>query len=89
MVQHKTKSRTFRRVQRRTVKGSKTVYTRRKPSAPKCAVTGQKLHGVPRGTPGKLKKLSKSQKRPSRPFGGVLSSKAAREEIKKRARANN
>lgn len=49
-------------------------------------MTGEKLKGVPRELPGKVKRLSKSERRPSRPFGGALSSSAAREEIKRRAR---
>jgi len=87
MVQSKTKSRTFRRVQVKTVNGTKTRYDRRKPKAGVCSVTGETLKGVPRALPGKMKNMSKSQKRPSRPFGGVLSSRASRAEIKRRARS--
>jgi large subunit ribosomal protein L34e len=86
MVPHKTKSRTFARKNRVTVRGTKRVYTRRKPSLGTCSVTGQTLKGVPRELPVKLRNMPKTKKRPSRPFGGVLSSKAAREEIKSRAR---
>ena len=82
----KIKSRTFRRKQVRTVNGTKTVYVRRKPNAPRCAVTKKRLHGIPRGNAIDIKKLSKTQKRPQRPFGGVLSSSAARDEHKRRAR---
>jgi large subunit ribosomal protein L34e len=87
MVESKIKSRTFRRKKIRTITGTKTTYQRRKPKLGTCSVTGQKLKGVPREIPSKLRNMSKSQRRPSRPFGGVLSSKAARDEIKKRARA--
>jgi len=41
-------------------------------------MTGQELHGIPRGTTQDLKNLPKSKKRPQRPFGGVLSSAAMR-----------
>jgi large subunit ribosomal protein L34e len=85
-MQHKTKSRTFARVSTRTVRGTKTVYARRKPKLGTCSVTGQKLKGVPRVLPLKMKNMPITKKRPTRPFGGVLSSKAAREEIKTRAR---
>ena len=61
-------------------------YRKRVPKAATCPVTGEKLHGVPRGTPGQLHKLPKAQRRPERPYGGVLSSKAMREEFRKEAR---
>lgn len=85
-MQHKTKSRTFARVSKRTAKGTKIVYLRRKPSLGTCAVTGKKLNGVPRAHPIELQNMPLTKKRPTRPFGGVLSSSAARDEIKKRAR---
>ena len=85
-MQHKTKSRTFARISKKTVRGTKRVYIRKKPSLGTCPVTGEKLKGVPRELPVKMRNMPKSQKRPSRPFGGVLSSKAARDEIKSRAR---
>ena len=86
MTQSKTKSRTFARKQVRTVNGTKVVYARRKPKVGSCPVTGEKLKGVPRKLPGKMKNLAKTEKRPQRPFGGVLSSKASRQELKRRAR---
>ena len=83
----KFKSRSFRRKQVRTVSGTKVVYLKRKPKLGSCPVTGQKLKGVPRDIPSKIGKLSKSQKRPQRPFGGVLSSKASRMVLRERARS--
>jgi large subunit ribosomal protein L34e len=85
-MQHKTKSRTFARKAKRTAKGTKIVYTRKKPTLGTCPVTGQTLKGVPRALPVEMRNMPKTKKRPTRPFGGVLSSKAAREEIKSRAR---
>jgi len=89
MREGKTKSRTFRRKDVKTINGTKVRHDRRKPKVGACSVTGETLKGVPRALPGKIKNMSKSSKRPSRPFGGVLSSRAARDEIEKRARANN
>ena len=86
MLPAKTKSRTFRRKQVRTVSGTKTVYKRRTPKQPVCPVTGEKLSGVPRKTTTELKNMPKTHKRPQRPFGGVLSSKAARDVHKQKAR---
>lgn len=86
MVQHKQKSRTFRRVKVKTINGTKVSYERRKPRAPTCPVTGQTLKGIARELPIKMKNMPKSQKTVSRAFGGNLSSSASRAEIKKRAR---
>lgn len=68
--------------------GGRTVlhYRKRKPKAARCPITGEKLHGVPRDIPSKLGKMSKTQKRPQRPYGGVLSSRAMRELIRRQAR---
>jgi len=77
------RSRTLRRVFKRVPGGeSKLVYKQRKPGQPRCAQTGEPLHGIPRGTPKQMAKLSKTQKRPQRPFGGVLSSRAMRDVLK-------
>ncbi|MCF7866534.1 50S ribosomal protein L34e [Candidatus Woesearchaeota archaeon] len=86
MAQHKTKSRTFARVKVRTVSGTKTRFDRRKPSLGVCPVTGETLKGVPRVNAGEMKKIAKSSRRPERPFGGVLSSKATRAIMKDKAR---
>ncbi len=87
MPQGMFKSRTLRRVSKR-VPGGKAVkrYEQRKPSSARCAVTGELLHGVPRELPTQLAKLSKTKRRPERPYGGVLSSRASRQVIKEEAR---
>lgn len=87
MVSGKFRSRTYARRQVR-LPGGETVlrHKLRKPRQARCTVTGDVLHGVPRERPAKLKKLNKSKRAPSRPFGGVLSSKAARRELIKRVR---
>jgi large subunit ribosomal protein L34e len=87
MPEPRFRSRTLRRVKRKLPSGETVVhYEKRKPRLGVCSVTGEKLKGVPRERPGKMKTLGKSQKRPSRPFGGVLSSRAMRSKIKKAAR---
>ena len=85
-TQSKTKSRTFARKKVRTINGTKTVYTRRKPKVGTCPVTGEVLKGVPRELPAVMRNLAKTEKRPQRPFGGVLSSTASRQELKRRTR---
>jgi large subunit ribosomal protein L34e len=83
MVSGKHKSRTFRRVFRKTP-GAKTVlhYKLRKPSKAKCAGCGDILKGIARERPTKIKNIPKSQKKVSRPYGGNLCSKCMRQKIK-------
>ena len=83
MVEGKRKSRSLRRVQRKTP-GGKTVqhYRKRKPSAAKCAECGAELPGIPRLKVAKFKNLTKSQKKVARPYGGNLCSKCMRKKIK-------
>lgn len=83
MQRHRT--RTYRRVKKKTP-GRKLIiqYTKRKPSKAKCAQCKKLLKGVPRDLPYKIRKLSKTQKRPERPFGGYLCSECMRKEIRKR-----
>ncbi len=87
MVSGKHKSNRLRKVFVRTP-GSRTVVHRRKrkPSKAKCAIFGNTLAGVPHGRDSAVRKLSKSKRRPERPFGGVLSSKAMRFVLRMRAR---
>lgn len=79
----KHKSRSFRRVFRKTP-GARTVlhYVRRKPSPAQCSMCGKVLAGVPRATKAELANMPKTQKRPERPFGGVLCSSCSRQVIK-------
>lgn len=76
------RTKTFRKVFVKTP-GGKTVlhYRRRKPSAAKCANCERKLAGVPRNIPAQIRKLPKNQKRPDRPYGGILCSKCSRLKI--------
>lgn len=76
------KSRTLRRIHVKTSKGSKLVYAKRKPQKAHCSVCKQVLHGVASERPFKMSKLSKTEKRPDRPFAGQLCSKCMRLKIK-------
>ncbi len=88
MPRKNRRSRTFRRVKVRVPGGTvKMHYRKRKPSSASCGVCGAELHGVPRERPYIMKSLPKTEKRPERPFGGVLCSSCARDEFKSRARA--
>ena len=87
MVKPGQRSRTLRRVFRRTP-GGKTVlhFMKRKPSKAKCGKCGRLLAGVPRERPYKMMRLSKTKKRPERPYGGVLCSACTRQKIVSEAR---
>jgi large subunit ribosomal protein L34e len=81
------RSRTLRRVSRRTP-GSKTVlqYRKRKPSKAKCSKCGKLLPGVPRERPYKMARMAKTKKRPERPYGGSLCSACMRRKMVTEAR---
>jgi len=82
MVSGKHKSRTMRRVFKKSPKkGSKLTHVKRKPSKAKCASCKKVLSGVPRERPYKMKNMPKTAKRPERPYGGVLCSACSRKAI--------
>ena len=87
MVEGSRRSRTLRRVQKKTP-GSVTrkYYIKRKPNQAKCGNCGVALPGTPRATAAQMKNMSKTKKTPKRPFGGNLCTKCTRVEIIKRAR---
>ncbi len=87
MTGAKQKSRTFRRLFRRTPGARRIIqYKKRMPSKAVCSVCGDVLKGVARLRITRLRNTPKSARRPQRPFGGVLCSACARKEIKKRSR---
>ncbi len=87
MPRGKHKSRTLRKVFRKTP-GGRVVkhYRKRKVKAAKCSLCSVVLKGVTRKIPSKMAKLSKTKKKVSRPFGGNLCSRCARAKIKSLAR---
>jgi len=73
------RSRTLRRVYRKTPSSGVVIhYKKRKPKKSRCASCGNLLSGVPRERPYKMMKLSKTKKRPERPYGGYYCSKCMR-----------
>jgi large subunit ribosomal protein L34e len=56
----------------------KTSSSGKKPSRTVCPITGKALQAVPQLKGSAIKRLEKSKRRPERPFGGMLSSKAMR-----------
>ena len=78
----KQKSRTFRRVQRKTPGGrTVTAYAKRNPAKATCPGCGKELMGMARLRPTELKNTPKTKKRPERPYGGVLCSRCTRRMI--------
>lgn len=75
MVRPKLRTRSYRRVKVRTPGGEVALhFEKRKPGKAVCSRCGNPLGGVPHQRPSKLRGLSKSKKRPNRPYGGVLCS---------------
>lgn len=72
--------RTLKKKIRKAPSKKRRIFIREKPSKKKCPVTGETLKGVPHARKCEANKKSKTEKRPSVPFGGVLSSKA-REQV--------
>lgn len=73
MVRPALRSRSLRRVYTRKPGGGVGVrYEKRKPGPARCARCGRRLNGVPRLRPPKIRRLSRTSKRPERAFGGVL-----------------
>lgn len=79
--QGRLKSRSLKKVQVKTSKGTTTHYRQRNRSATLCAVTKKPLQGLPRLTNKKYSKLNKSQKTVSRAYGGYMSHSALKEKI--------
>lgn len=53
--------------------GQKAKLVRRKPAKHTCGICGKEMQGMPHcRTRSKTRKLSKTERRPSAPFGGVL-----------------
>jgi large subunit ribosomal protein L34e len=87
MPDGKHKSGRYRKIFVKVPGGNTKVHFReRKPSKAVCGSCKKPLSGVPRERPAVLGKLPKSQRRPERPFGGVLCSKCMRAVLKEEVR---
>ncbi|HLD05448.1 MAG TPA: 50S ribosomal protein L34e [Candidatus Nanoarchaeia archaeon] len=77
---HKTSR--FRKIHVRVPGGSTHVhYRERNPRLGHCAQCGGTLKGVPRVKATAMKRMPKTQKRPERPYGGMLCSPCMRRHI--------
>jgi len=83
-------SSTFRKIQRRTPGGrTVTYYDYKLHSRHVCAICHEFLHGKPRVRSAGMKKLGKSERKPERPFGGMLCPRCSRRVISLRAKLNH
>lgn len=88
MPQPRKRSRSLRKIFVKTPGGRTTVhYKYRKPKVAHCGKCGAKLKGIARERPYKMKKMAKTKKRPTRPYGGVLCSRCMRKLFVEKARA--
>ncbi|MEM2874022.1 MAG: hypothetical protein QW063_01000 [Candidatus Nanoarchaeia archaeon] len=80
----------IRRTQRKTP-GNRTVvhYKKKAPGKALCAICKNYLHGLPRGLPVKIRRLSKTDRTVQRPFGANLCSPCTREILIWRARVKH
>ncbi len=86
MVRPAYRSRSYKRIWKRTPSGeTKLAFERRKKIKHKCARCGKELAGTPRSHL-EQRKLSKTEKRPERPFGGMLCHRCLEELIKSAVR---
>ena len=80
------KSRTKNRIKVRTPSGNVVTHLRRKKNGKPTCPTGRPLPGTARGTPVQVVGMRKTERRPSRPYGGVLSSPAMRDLLRSKVR---
>lgn len=86
MVAGARRSRSMKRVAVRKPSSKSVIeYRRGRAQKPTCP-SGRELPGTARGGKHELGGLTKTQRRPSRPFGGVLSSPALRVVMRERAK---
>ncbi|MBS3176885.1 50S ribosomal protein L34e [Candidatus Woesearchaeota archaeon] len=79
MAPHKQKSRTFRRIPTTTPGGKHVIHhKKRKHSKAQCGSCHAPLLAVPRMKPNKMWNMPKTERRPERPYGGVLCSACTR-----------
>jgi len=79
--------RRMKKVKRKTPGGLlRFIFRRKMYSKHKCAICSGELAGVPRGKPAVIGRLTKSKRRPTRPFGGQLCSKCTRKIVALKAK---
>jgi len=87
MVTLRYRSKRMRKVHTK-LPGGKVVphYSLRNVGKPQCRMCGVPLQGVVRGRVSQAGKFTKSERKPERPYGGVLCTKCMRKTMIERAR---
>ena len=74
------------KIQRRTPGNRTVTHTKpKKTGHHECALCHGILHGTPRGAVVQIRKITKTERRPTRPFGGQLCTKCTRKVMSHRA----
>ncbi|MEM4481166.1 MAG: 50S ribosomal protein L34e [Desulfurococcaceae archaeon] len=82
------KPRTSRIALKRTPSGALSAhYEGEKPDRAKCAICGKELQGVPALRSSQVSKLAKTEKRPERPYGGMICHQCLKRGLKEASRA--
>ena len=77
----------MKKVRKRTVTGRNVfVYRKARTAKAICNNCGRELHGIPRASVPQIAKLSKSDKRPNRKFGGYYCGNCTKELFRNAAR---
>lgn len=79
------RSRSFIKKRMNTPGGRAVIhYVKKKPSPARCGSCRKPLHGVPSDLPAGIKKLTKTGRRPDRPYGGNLCPPCTRDVVKRK-----
>ncbi len=88
MVAGRFRSRKFKRVSTKTPGGKVVLHhEKRKHAKAQCGGCGDYLKGVFTGPLHKMRSVSKTERRPQRPYGGVFCSKCMRKTMVEKAKA--
>ncbi|MFT4250533.1 MAG: 50S ribosomal protein L34e [Candidatus Woesearchaeota archaeon] len=85
MVHGANKSRSRKRTHTRVTTGTALRFSEKQPGKP-TSLSGGSLPGVARGSANTLRKIAKTQRRPNRPFAGVMNAKEMRSYYQAQAR---
>ena len=87
MPEGSKKSRSRRRVFKKTPTGRTALhYEKKKPGKARCSRCGAMLAGIPNKRAVNMQNMGKTEKRPSRPYGGMLCSRCMRALLKEKVR---
>jgi large subunit ribosomal protein L34e len=83
---HRTRSK--KRVYKTLPGGRKTIHYKSEViSSSRCSLCGRQIGGIPQGSLSKIRKLTRTEKRISRPYGGKLCYKCLKDALKQAARS--